>query len=294
MLDEIDYKMTKFIYNIFNDTPISELPHYLGLIPYEFYVIPGMYIAILQVIWLGTPNPVQFHLLPHWFSYSIFQFLKKTIKRKRPGCFHKDLGKYINASHCKHGHELQSFPSGHTGVAFSLATALYMEMHYSENPHFFEMPINNPTTQRIISTSGILVAAMVALHRVSKGYHSFIDVFAGELIGISIGFISWITLNHFKKSYYKTCEEKNKNEPGTSGGSANKTEKSDSCDNYNKRDDEFTYWTQDWGLFKSKLYDSIFVNKLTGITRIILTIPILYLLIKFLTKDVYRLASIKH
>lgn len=285
MLNKIDYELTKFIYNMFNDTPISNLPKIFGLIPYEFYVIPGMYIAILQVIWLGTPNPIQFHLLPHWFSYSIFQFLKKNIKRKRPGCFHDNLSKFINTSHCQHGHELQSFPSGHTGVAFALATALYMEMHYSENPHFFEIAINKPLNKRIISSTGIFVAAMIALHRVSKGYHSFIDVFVGEIIGISIGFISWITLNYFKKSYYKLCEQRN-----------NKKTDDNLCDNYkkNKEGDELSYWTKDWNLFKTKLYDDFVVNKLSGITRVVLTIPILYLLLKFLTKDVFHLASIKH
>lgn len=283
MLNEIDYKLTKTIYDLVNKNSFTKnIPNYFGLIPYEFYVIPGMYIAILQVIWLGTPSPVQFHLLPHWFSYSIFQFLKKSINRKRPGCFHKNLGEHINASHCAHGHELQSFPSGHTGVASSLATALFMEMFYSKNPKFFEISITKENTKKLISFIGIFVAIMVSIQRISKGYHSFIDVLSGMLIGISIGFISWITLNHFKKSYFKSCEEQN---------NENKA-----CDNYNKTksDKEFSYWTDEWNLFKSKLYDDLTINRLTGLTRIVLTIPILYLLFKFLTKDVYNLASIKH
>ena len=291
MLNEVDYKITKIIYDLVNSNSFTKnIPNYFGLIPYEFYVIPGMYVAILQVIWLGTPNPLQFHLLPHWFSYSIFQFLKKSIDRERPGCFHKNLGEHINSSHCSHGHELQSFPSGHTGVASSLATALTMEMFYSENPKFFEIKITKEHTKRIISGCGIFVAIMISLQRISKGYHSFFDVMSGMLIGVSIGFISWITLNYYKKSYFKSCDDKENKE--------NKENKNniDSCDNYNKTimDKEFSYWMNNWNLFKSKLYDDDIINRLTGFSRIILTIPVLYLLIKFLTKDVYNLASIKH
>ena len=157
-----------------------------------------------------------------------------------------------------------------------------MEMSYSENPKFFEISITKENTKKLISGAGIFVAIMISLQRISKGYHSFIDVLIGMLIGISIGFISWITLNHYKKSYFKSCEEENN--------------KNKACENYNKTkiDKESSYWTDDWNLFKSKLYDDLTINKLTGFTRIVLTIPILYLLLKFLTKDVYNLASIKH
>ena len=133
LIDNIDYNLTKLVYDIFNRKSLQGVSHYLGLVPYEFYVIPGMYIAILQVLWLNVIGPIQFHLLPHWFAYSIFQFMKKSIKRPRPGCKHKNLSKFIDSSHCKNGHENQSFPSGHTGVAASLATALFLEMNYSDN-----------------------------------------------------------------------------------------------------------------------------------------------------------------
>ena len=76
MLNQLDLFLTRSIYRLFDDTVISSTPQLLGLIPYEFYVIPGMYLAILQVLWLGSPDPVQFHLLPHWFVF-YFQFLKQ-------------------------------------------------------------------------------------------------------------------------------------------------------------------------------------------------------------------------
>ena len=109
----IDYKLSKAIYDLFDGETMKLIPNWLGLIPYEIYILPGMYLAILQVLWLGSPNPIQFHLLPHWFAYSIFQLLKGSIKTPRPGCWIPGMKKFIDESHCSHGHEWQSFPSGH-------------------------------------------------------------------------------------------------------------------------------------------------------------------------------------
>ena len=222
IINNLDLKITKHIYNIFNKPFLKPIPHYLGLIPYEFYVIPGMYIAILQVIWFGTPNPIQFHLLPHWFSYSIFQFMKGKINRPRPGCFDKSMSKYIDKGHCTHGHEYQSFPSGHTGVSVALATALFMEMMFAEYPHFFEISITSYKIRLLIGLLGLFISLIVGLHRISKGYHSFMDVICGAIIGFTIGFISWNVLEYFKKLYFKVCEQQN-----------NKEDATDYCENYN-------------------------------------------------------------
>ena len=278
----LDLKFTKMFFDIINNNKyIKELPNYLGLIPYEIYVIPGMYLAILEVLWLGSPNPIQFHLLPHWFAYSIFQFLKKSFSRMRPGCRYKSLSKYIDSSHCKHGHQFQSFPSGHTGVAFALATSLFMEMMYSDNPHFFEIPIKERKTKILISVIGYFVATMISLHRISKGFHSMFDVICGALIGFAIGFVSWSVMETYKKLYRGLCKN-NDTDP--------------LCDNYNldNKGIEFKYWINNWNMFSNKIIGIKSINILTGIVRIILTIPILYLLLKFLTKDVYKLSSIKH
>tara|TARA_B100001057_G_C22792624_1_gene928212 strand:+ start:418 stop:1281 length:864 start_codon:yes stop_codon:yes gene_type:complete len=284
-IDKIDLKISKFFFDLFNKNTIKYIPQIFGLIPYEFYVIPGMYIAILQVIWLGTPNPVQFHLLPHWFAYSIFQFLKKTIKRPRPGCFNKNMNKYINAGHCINGHQYQSFPSGHAGVAASLATALFMEVNYSDNPKFFEIPIDNPKHQKLISFLCLFIVIMVSLHRVSKGYHSILDVMIGILIGSSIGFISWTSLEYFKKAYHNVCQE------NASKGYDAKACKHNKLDN---NDQELLFWIRKWKINKLKLHNDFYINTGIMVTRIILTIPILLLLYKFLVKDVFNLASIKH
>ena len=284
----IDYKLSKAIYDLFDGETMKLIPNYLGLIPYEIYILPGMYLAILQVLWLGSPNPIQFHLLPHWFAYSIFQLLKGSIKTPRPGCWIPGMKKFIDESHCSHGHEWQSFPSGHTGIAASLATGLFMEMMYSDDPHFFEINIKSVETRRFIAFAGLFVAFMTGIHRVSKGYHSFADSMTGCLIGACIGFISWTSLEYFKKLYAKLCEER--------GGSRKSGAEEDLCENYNysQKDNEFGYWVNNYDIFNLKLFDQPEIDKAIGVVRIVLSIPVLWLLIKFLTKDVFKLASIKH
>ena len=262
----IDYKLSKIIYDIFDNKKINNIPFYLGLIPYEIYVLPGMYLAILQTIWLETPNPIQFHLLPHFFAYSVFQLLKNYMKSPRPGCFFKSMNKYINKGHCLNGNEFKSFPSGHCGIAASLSVALFMEMMYSENSYFFEINIKDIKRKRLIVTIGFFVTFMVFIHRISKGYHSFLDSIFAILIGGSIGFFSWITIEYFKKKYYNICKKNN------------------NCDKSKKKYD----------LFKLELYDESFINKINGIARIILTITILFLIFNFITIDIFKLSSIKH
>lgn len=266
IVNKIDKTITKYIYNSINaSTLLKGVPHVFGLVPYEIYVIPGMYLAIIQTLLFESHKPIQFHLLPHWFSYSIFQFLKKSIKRGRPGCVDKSLNEYIEPGHCKGSSKFQSFPSGHMGVASSLATALYMEMQYSEDAKFFEMPIKTKSMKNVISLSGIFVALMVGLHRISKGYHSFFDVMCGFLIGSSIGAISWKVLE-----IYPTNEE---------GGKKNVF--SDNLNNF-------------YAKYEELKKDNEFMNKLLLASKIILIIPILFLFYKFLTKDLFHLTTIKH
>ena len=292
---DIDFKLSRAVYDIFNQKGIEQIPVWLGLIPYEFYIIPGMYLAIYQTLWLGTPNPIQFHLLPHWFAYSIFQLLKGSIKTYRPGCWIKGMGKFIDESHCLHGHEFQSFPSGHTGIASSLATALFCEMMFSEDPHFFEIKLKDEKVRQGIAFTGIFIAFMTGIHRVSKGYHSLFDSMTGMLIGMCIGFISWSAMEFYKRRYDKICEG---GSSGTFGSKKDEDLGEDACSNHRHAEKgalgELEYWFENWDLFKSKLMNNKNFDIATGIARLVLTIPVGYLTIKFFTKDVFKLASIKH
>jgi len=52
-------------------------------------------------------------------------------------------------------------------------------------------------------------------------------------------------------------------------------------------------WLSKYNLFKSKETKDKVLSFIIGIIRIILTIPILYLLIIFLTKDLFKLLSFR-
>lgn len=267
-LIETDKLVTNVIYKLFNNNPyISSLPYYLGLLPYELYVLPGMYISILQVIWFSAFNPIQFHLFPHFFAYSIFQFLKGAVNRKRPGCAYKKMSHYIDDSHCNKKNSIMSFPSGHTGIAFALASALFAEMVFSNNPKFFDIDVKGKYTRTLIWICGLFVALMISIHRISKGYHYVGDVITGAILGSSLGFISWSVLNIYKGKLEALC----KKEPNVAD---------ENCA-------EMPFGVK--FIFKD---NNLIVIEV--IIKIILSIVVLWLFSKFLTTDMWKLASIKH
>lgn len=262
----IDLKITQVIYNLVNGNKfLKQLPYYLGLLPYELYVLPGMYIALIQVIIMSAFNPLQFHLLPHFFAFSLFQLIKGTVGRERPGCKHETLSHYIDESHCSGKQKYLSFPSGHTGIAFALATALFLEMNASDDPRFFDIPIKNKRTRNIISFIGYFVACAICIHRISKGYHYFGDTVIGAILGTTIGYISWMVMNKCKKSFKDYCEDKK------------------SCKENSGLKSKFNL-----------LSTSKHMQILELIGKIMLLIPITYLLLKFIIFDFKDLASIKH
>lgn len=205
-ISKYDYEIGKFINYSLNNKYLRDLPVYFGLIPYEIYVLPGMYIAIILTIINKSISPIRFHLLPHFFAYSFFQLLKSNVYRVRPGCKKKNTKIFnIDKGHCDKRTFKQSFPSGHTGIAFSLATALAYEMYYTEDSRFFEIPIKDKKTKNIIVFLGFSVAIFVAIHRIAKGYHHFSDTIMGAILGISIGVISSTVL--YKRE--ENAKEKN-------------------------------------------------------------------------------------
>ena len=260
----IDKKLTELIYNGVNGNKyLQQLPYYLGLLPYELYVLPGMYIAMLQVIWLSAYNPIQFHLMPHFFAFCLFQLIKGTVGRQRPGCDHKNLSGYIDESHCSGKQRFMSFPSGHTGIAFALATALYLEMTVSDDPRFFDVQIKEEKNRKIIYSAGFFVASAICIHRISKGYHYLGDTVVGGILGSLIGYISWQVLNKYKSLYHDLCN------------------KHQSCE-----DKE--------GIGIQYLSKGENARKVELATKVLLTIPVVYLLLKFFMVDFWNLASVKH
>ena len=190
---------------------IATLPYYLGLLPYEIYVLPGMFLAILTMLVYETAVPVHFHLLPHWFAFSVALYLKHNVARMRPGCAPRSpAGGLIDPHHCEGGTRMQSFPSGHTIIAASLATTLHM---FLRDPSYgnrektlfdfggkFAVSLgdDNPGLQRATILAGFLCAAMVGLHRVAYGYHHVSDVLVGAVLGFAIGFASYRVCNRMR------------------------------------------------------------------------------------------------
>lgn len=77
----------------------------------------------------------------------------------------------------------RSFPSGHTAMAFSVATAYAVMAHRQRLPH--------ATRNGILLLSG---AASVGALRVAAGKHFVTDVIGGAVVGVGIG---WLTAKVF-------------------------------------------------------------------------------------------------
>ena len=132
-LAKADYRATLAVSQALRGRPATLLRACSWL--YELYVIGGMCVALLQIVW-GTEGGlagVQFHLLPHLVTYSVFRVLKSSVRRGRPGCARRRVFRAIDPGHCRGGLRWQSFPSAHAGIAFSLLTALALEVRVNNS-----------------------------------------------------------------------------------------------------------------------------------------------------------------
>ena len=266
-LGTLDYRVSKVVHDMVSATWFTKkIPVWFGLWPYELYVIPGMYLGILQVIWLESMAPVQLHLLPHFFAFSVFQGLKKSVQRTRPGCMYKsDLGMNMDPGHCAGKEMLKSFPSGHAGVSFALATALAMEMLIPKESNFFDVKIKDQRVKRIVAALGVTVAVLVSVHRVSNGYHYVGDVLTGAILGCSIGYISWNVMDECRRAL-----------------------ESSDC---SVRDEEEIYGPEKIG---RKVREAFEGNKAILGCKLALTIVTLFLFGRFLFIDIWRMAALRH
>ena len=110
---------------------------------------------------INNLNPLQIHILPHLLCYSIFNFLKGIMKRERPGAVYKRMGHYINSKYTLPHESCKSFPSAHSGLAFSLSTAIAMEMNASKNPTFFNFPVKQIFMRHVITFIAFFISFCV-------------------------------------------------------------------------------------------------------------------------------------
>ena len=185
---------------------ISQAPYYCGLLPYELYVLPGMFFALLGMLFYESAIPLQIHLLPHWFAFSMTTYLKQNVKRVRPGCVGGGAGggagirNLIDPHHCQGSTRMRSFPSGHACIAVALATSLSLflrdprfsdsEKTFSPFPGISIAPVHrgSSTIQSGLIFLAYFVAVMISIHRVSYGYHNVSDVLVGALLGFAVAF----------------------------------------------------------------------------------------------------------
>lgn len=212
MIQQLDENITRAIFNFLNsNNTISQIPYYLGLIPYELYVLPGMFIAIAHMLYYNTYTPLQFHLVPHWFAFSMATYIKHNLHRTRPGCKFPEMKNKIAKNHCKMPTQVQSFPSGHTIIAFALTTTLITFLNdttvLDENKIFAGIHFYDNRIKQIVTVLAIVIATMTGIHRIGFGYHYFGDVCVGAVIGTFIGYISYKIINVARHE----CVDINKN-----------------------------------------------------------------------------------
>lgn len=113
----------------------------------------------------GTVTLIKVTTLAFCIERSLYWVLKNTLKRQRPPQVIPSFRASITAS------DEFSFPSGHTSAAFLLATIIYL-----------------------YHPLGIILyvwAGLVGCSRVILGVHFPIDIFAGAMLGSSIGWAIW-------------------------------------------------------------------------------------------------------
>jgi undecaprenyl-diphosphatase len=77
---------------------------------------------------------------------------------------------------------IQSFPSGHALIFFAIAMSVYLS-HKKWGIFFF------------------IMATVMGLARIFAGVHWPIDIFAGAIIGIAVGYISHVLYSYSQKFY---------------------------------------------------------------------------------------------
>ena len=114
--------------------------------------------------------------------------IKKIVGRTRPYVVNEAI-EYITTRPSDN-----SFPSGHTGCMFAVASVL-----------FYMMP-------KKVGIPAMIIASLVGISRLYVGVHYPTDIIAGFIIGMFTGFIAKLIVEKISKVLAKKKEEKLKTE----------------------------------------------------------------------------------
>lgn len=207
-MEQINRYLTISIANLY-PKQYKDLTFWLGIVPFELYK-SGIFIALIQLIWLSSFNGIQFHVLPFLISSSIINMLKSNYDSIRPGCIDTDTFPDTNPNYCEEPIMYESFPSGHSGIAFSFVAGLYMQLFHG-NGKFFEIPIPKGYPRIILFSIVLMMAIMTAIHRIVGGYHSVLDVLFGGALGFTFGVFTWLASNCVTNNTIQISEILNNN-----------------------------------------------------------------------------------
>jgi undecaprenyl-diphosphatase len=131
----------------------------LGTLPAAIVLIAGLAAVTLP----QRPRPVLALAVATFLAYWLDDVVKELVERPRPGVSHPEI------AIVREDAEGFGFPSGHTTMAFALATVLYPLLP----PRWRWLPF--------------LLASAVGVARLYVGVHWPMDVVGGAALGIAIG-----------------------------------------------------------------------------------------------------------
>ena len=130
-----------------------------------FLSIAACLALLLQPRWRRVGEAATASMILEFLTVNLL--LKNWVARVRPYYLLEDLILLVREP------ADYSFPSGHTGAAFAVASVMFLGM-----PHSIGVP-------------AILVASVIGFSRIYLGVHFPTDVLGGVIVGCLTGFVAW-------------------------------------------------------------------------------------------------------
>ncbi len=135
------------------------------------------FILLFLAILLYNKYGNTFIIVLTWaFTGIIVQSLKRVFDLARPAGYFQDI--HLNFLQNESIHYAHSFPSGHTTTAF----AIFVAMSLMTNKKYYQLIF-------------FMLALSVAFSRVYLLQHFFIDVYFGSILGLLIGYFTFVYIN---------------------------------------------------------------------------------------------------